>query len=81
MIKLVQLRDYDSNKGWYVMKIADEKHRPFVVSMIQEPLVYLEGVSVNEHSMVLRHIAKQGWRGVWGLGFLWPHLCIKCVEP
>lgn len=81
VIKLVQLRDYDSNKGWYVIKVADEKHRPFVVSMIQEPLVYLEGVSVDDHSQVLRAIARQGWRAVWGLGYLWPHLCIKRVEP
>lgn len=81
VVKLVPLRSYNSGKGWYVVKVADAKHRPFVNSIIQAPQVYLTGVSVDDYSQVLKAVTRQGWRAVHGMGYLWPHLCIGNIEP
>lgn len=80
LLKLTQLRAYNSGKFWCVVRIADAKHRPFIFSQVQSPLMYLEGVDINAHSQALRSIARQGWRSVHGFGYLWPQLAVGCVE-
>jgi len=80
LVKLTDLQDMDDGKGWYVMKIATAQHRPFVLNMKERPQVYIEGMNPNEHSRVTRNLIKYGWRGFWGMGYLWPQLSVKFVE-
>lgn len=81
VVKLTQLRNYGSNKLWGVARIANAKHRPFVLSMAMPPTMYIEGLSIDEHSQTTRNVSKQGIKSVHGLGYLWPQLAELCVEP
>jgi len=76
-----ELKQYDSGRGWYLLKICGPMFRPFVVSIPRAPFLYMEGVSVNDHSYVLNSNAYYGWKMVTGHGYLFPQLAVKCIEP
>ncbi len=79
---LANLQQYDDGKGWYMFKVVNEKHRPVVLSMIEPWQVYIEGMNdPNAHSRVTRNVIQYGVNSFWGLGYLWPHLGYKFVEP
>ncbi len=80
-VKLVPLRNFDTAKGWYVVKIASEMHRPFHVRMPLPPELFLDGLAPNDFIRYTKNVGVVGWRAVWGYGYLWPHLAIKAVEP
>lgn len=80
VLKLTPLRRYNSGKLWCVVRVADAKHRPFCMSQAMPPTMYLDGVSIDDHSQALRGIARQGWRSVHGFSYLWPQLAVGCVE-
>jgi hypothetical protein len=80
VLKLTSLRRYNSGKFWCVVRIADAKHRPFSFSKAMPPTMYMEGLSIDEHSQTTRSVARQGWRSVHGFGYLWPQLVVGCVE-
>jgi hypothetical protein len=80
VLKLPQLRRYNSGKFWCAIRVADAKNRPFSFSKALPPTMYLEGVLIDEHSQTLRSVARQGWRSVHGFGYLWPQLIVGCVE-
>lgn len=77
-----QLRKHYSNDGWLLLKIASAKHRPFVLSFAQdgEPEIYMEGLSINDHSRVIKNVGRTGFRGGWGAGTLWPQLAVLNTE-
>lgn len=81
LLKLPDLQDYDGGKGWYVAKIVSAEHRPFVLNLKEAPATYIEGLSANDHSRVTRNLIRYGWRGFWGMGYLWPQLSFKAIEP
>lgn len=76
-----ELKQYDSGRGWYLLKICGPIFRPFVVSIPRAPFMYMEGVSVNEYSYVLNANAYYGWKMVTGHGHLFPQLAVKSIEP
>lgn len=80
LVKLTDLQDMDSGKGWYVVKVVSGMHRPFVLNLKEAPQTYIEGLSQNEHSRVTRNLIRYGWRGFWGMGYLWPQLSMKFIE-
>lgn len=81
VVKLTQLRNYGSGKLWGVARVANAKHRPFVFATALPPQVYMEGLSIDEHTQTTRNVAKQGIKSAHGLGYLWPQLSELCVEP
>ena len=80
VLKLTRMRQYNSGKFWCVVLIADAKHRPFMLSQVLPPQLYIDGVDINSHSQALRSVARQGWKSVHGFGYLWPQLAVGCVE-
>jgi len=80
VLKLVQLRNYNSGKFWCAVRIGSDKHRPFSNSQALPPQMYLDGVDIDSHSQALRSVARQGWKSVHGFDYLWPHLAVGCVE-
>ena len=80
MLKLTRMRQYNNGKFWCVVLIADAKHRPFMLSQVLPPQLYIDGVDINSHSQALRSVARQGWKSVHGFGYLWPQLAVGCVE-
>lgn len=80
VLKLTQLRKYGSGKLWCVLRVADQRHRPFLFSQVLPPSMYLDGVDIDSHSQALRSVARQGWRSVHSFGYLWPQLSVLCVE-
>jgi len=81
LVKLPDLNSFDNGKGWYVIKLVSAEHRPFVINLKEAPSTYIEGLSPNEHSRVTRNLIRYGWRGFWGMGYLWPQLSFKALEP
>ena len=80
MLKLTQMRKYNSGKFWAVVLVADAKHRPFMLSQVLPPQLYITDVDVNSTTQALRSVARQGWKSVHGFGYLWPQLAVGCVE-
>ena len=80
VLKLTQLRRYNSGKFWCVVRIADAKNRPFSFSKAMAPQMYLDGLAIDDHSQATRGVARQGWKSVHGFGYLWPQLIVGCVE-
>jgi len=80
LLKLTQLRSYNSGKFWCVLRVAGPKHRPFFFSQVQAPQMYLSGVDIDSHSQVTRSVARQGWKSVHAFGYGWPQLVVGCVE-
>lgn len=80
LVKLTDLQDMDGGRGWYIVKLVSGQHRPFVLNLKEAPQAYIEGLSQNEHSRVTRNIIRYGWRGFWGMGYLWPQLSVKFIE-
>ena len=80
LLKLTRLRAYNSGKFWAVVRVVSDKHRPFMLSQAMPPQMYIDGLEFDSHSNALRGSARQGWRSVHGLGYLWPHLAVGCVE-
>lgn len=81
VLRVPPLRAYSSGKLWGICKIASAQHRPFV---FQQPIplqAYVEGVAINEHIQATFSVGKQGVKDAHGMGYLWPQLCILCVEP
>lgn len=80
VLKLTSLRKYNSGKMWIVLRVADAKHRPFIMSQVLPPQLYISGVEVDSHSQALRSAARQGWKSVHAFGYGWPQLAVGCVE-
>jgi hypothetical protein len=80
VLKLTQMRKYNSGKFWAVVLVADAKHRPFMLSQVLPPQLYITDVDVNSTTQALRGVARQGWKSVHGFGYLWPQLAVGCVE-
>lgn len=80
VLKLTRMRQYNGGKFWCVVLVADAKHRPFMLSQVLPPQLYIDGVDINSHSQALRSVARQGWKSVHGFGYLWPQLAVGCVE-
>jgi hypothetical protein len=80
VLKLTQMRKYNSGKFWAVVLVADDKHRPFMLSQVLPPQLYITDVDVNSTTQALRGVARQGWKSVHGFGYLWPQLAVGCVE-
>lgn len=80
VLKLTQLRKYNSGKFWAVVLVADAKHRPFMLSQVLPPQLYISDVDINSTTQALRGVARQGWKSVHGFGYLWPQLAVGCVE-
>lgn len=81
VINLPALREYGSAKYWGIAKIVTDKHRPFVMDQPIPLQAYIEGLGINEHTQATYSIAKQGVQDAHGFGYLWPQLCVLCVEP
>lgn len=81
-VLLKQLRKHYSNDAWCLVKVASAKHRPFVLSFANEgePEIYHEGLSINDHSRVIKNVGRVGYRGGWGAGTLWPQLAVLNTE-
>ena len=72
----------DSGKGWYMFKIVSEKHRPICLSIVEPWQTYVEGMGdPNAHSRTTRNVINYGVRGFHGLGYLYPQLAYKFIEP
>ena len=79
---LPNLATKDSGKGWYMFKIVSEKHRPFCLSIVEPWQTFVEGMGdPNAHSRTTRNVIQYGVRGFHGLGYLYPQLAYKFVEP
>ena len=72
----------DSGKGWYMFKIVSEKHRPICLSIVEPWQTFVEGMGdPNAHSRTTRNVIQYGVRGFHGLGYLYPQLAYKFIEP
>jgi len=79
---LPNLAAKDSGKGWYMFKIVSEKHRPFCLSIVEPWQTFVEGMGdPNAHSRTTRNVIQYGVRGFHGLGYLYPQLAYKFIEP
>lgn len=79
-VKMSKLRDYNSNKGWYGVKIVSAQHRPVIASVRQPPMPILEGLDPNDFVRSLRNVKKYSWRGQWSVDPGFPHLIRKAIE-
>lgn len=79
---LPNLAAKDSGKAWYMFKIVSEKHRPICLSIVEPWQTFVEGMGdPNAHSRTTRNVIQYGVRGFHGLGYLYPQLAYKFVEP
>lgn len=76
-----QLGKYDNKKAWYLLKIVDDKFRPFCASIARPPFLYTEGITVNDANYCINGNAFYGWKMYAGFGYLFPQLAIKILEP
>lgn len=88
-VYLKQLRKYYptavptvTGDGWCLVKVASDRHRPFGISFTSEgePQVFIEGLSINDHSRVTNNTQKVGCRGYWGLFYMWPQFAVLSTE-
>ena len=81
IILVPQLDDFDGGKAWYIAKMASGQHRGITFSEVMKPTIMIEGLSPTDHLHVILHTVLYGWRSCWGVGYLWPQLMVKLIEP
>lgn len=81
VMRLKSLKSKGSGKYWGIAKICTDKHRPFVFDNPIPMFAYVTGLSINDQLNVTMDASIQGVKGAHGFGYLWPQLCVLCVEP
>ena len=71
----------ETGDAWVLVK-KFAKWAPFILSFANqgEPQIFMEGLSLNDHSMVMRKLKHIGYVGGWGTGFGDPSLGVLNTE-
>ncbi len=68
-----------SSKNWYVMNASDA--RPYVTSVVQPPILQMEGFDPNDHIRVLKEAYRITWGAMGGCGNGLPREVVRATAP
>lgn len=70
-----------SSKNWYVMNASDAIARPYVTSVVQAPILQMEGFDPNDHIRVLKEAYRITWGAKGGCGNGVPREVVRATAP
>jgi hypothetical protein len=70
-----------SAKNWYVMNASDTMARPYVTSVVEQPVLQTEGFDPNDHIRVLKEAYRITWGAFGGCGNGLPREVVRATAP
>ena len=70
-----------SSKNWYVMNASVADARPYVTSVVQPPILQMEGFDLNDHIRVLKEAYRITWGAMGGCGNGLPREVVRATAP